>query len=78
MSKEEFTDDIDIIQGVSFIKNKEITADLKVIRNNKLTILNHLCQLSLPEGIPPEKKDLKQNSHKNKNSICTSSPCVHL
>ena len=77
MSKE-FTEDIDIIEGKSFIqKNKEVTTDLTIIQNNNLTILNLLCPPQLSEGVPPEKKGLKQNSPKNKNSIYTSSMCVH-
>lgn len=75
MSKQE---DSDIISGISLIKNKKVVTDLTFIKNNNLTILNHLCQSSLPEGVPPETKVSKQNSHKNKNSIYTSSPCVHL
>tara|TARA_B100000941_G_C28136715_1_gene365664 strand:- start:225 stop:464 length:240 start_codon:yes stop_codon:yes gene_type:complete len=78
MSNEDFTDDIDIIQGKSYIqKNKKVTTDLTVIKNNTLTILNHLCQSQVPEGIPPEKKGLKQNSQKNNDSIYTSIVCVH-
>ena len=75
MSKQE---DSDIISGRSLIKNKKVTTDLKVIKNNNSTILNLLCSPRLSEGVPPEKKDLKQNSLKNKNSIYTSSRCVHL
>ena len=78
MSKEEFTDDIDIIQGKSYIlKNKEVTTDLTIIQNNNLTILNLLCPPQLSEGVPPKKKGLKQNSPKNKSFIYTSSMCVH-
>lgn len=78
MNNQDFTDDIDIIQGVSFIKNQKVTADLKIIKKNKFTILNHLCSPRLSEGVPPEEKEMKQNSLKNKNSIYTSSLCVHL
>lgn len=78
MSKEDFTGDIDIIRGKSYIlKNKEVITDLTIIKNNKLTILNLLCIPQPSEGIPPEKKNLKQNSHKNKSSIYTSLLCVH-
>ena len=77
MSNEDFTGDIDIIQGKSFIqKNKEVATDLTVIKNNNLTILNLLCSPRPSEGVPPEKKDLKKNSHKNKNSIYISSTCA--
>ena len=78
MSKEDFTGDIDIIRGKSYIlKNKEVTTDLTIIKNNKLTILNLLCPPQPSEGIPPENKDLKKTSLKNKNSIYTSLLCVH-
>ncbi len=79
MSKEGFTDDIDIIQGKSFIqKNEEVITDTQIIKNNTLTILNLLCIPQLSEGTPPENKVLKKNSLKNKSSIYTSPPCVHL
>jgi hypothetical protein len=77
MNNQDFIDDIDIIQGKSFIqKNKEVETDLTSIKKNKFTILNHLCQSSLPEGIPPERKVLKQNSQKNNDSMYTSIACA--
>lgn len=78
MSKEEFTEDIDIIQGKSFIqKNEEVITDTQIIKNNTLTILNLLCIPQPSEGIPPENKGLKKTSLKNKSSIYTSILCVH-
>ena len=75
---EDYTEDIDIIQGKSYIlKNKEVTTDLTIIQNNNFTILNLICPPQLSEGVPPEKKGLKQNSPKNKHFIYTSIACVH-
>ena len=68
-------DDTDLIKGRSLIKkNKEVTTDLHQIRDNKLTILNHIC---IPEGTPPVKKDLNVIYPKKEHSISTSPVCVH-
>jgi hypothetical protein len=64
----ESTSKDDIITGKSLYKG-EITTSTDVIKENKLTILNHICS-------PKKTKDLTMNSQKNKNSIYTSTPCV--
>ena len=71
----------DIIKGVSYL-NSTIETNPSIIKKNKHTILHQICQENngLPEGIPVQRSkkqtDLKQTSHKNKNSTSTSTECA--
>ena len=77
----------DIVKGRSLIKkNKRVIIDLNQIRDNKLTILNHIwipeglvpsLAEDLAEDLPPKKdKGLKEISQKKANFISTSQLCV--
>lgn len=65
----------DIIKGKSYLK-RPIETDIDIIKDNKLTILNHICSpRKIQETIP--QMDSKQNSQINKSSTYISTACVH-
>ena len=60
-----------LIKGRSLIKkNNKVLVDLDIIRDNKLTILNHIC-------VQAVKEDLKVIYPKKENSISISPVFVH-
>jgi len=64
----------DIIIGKSYLK-QSVETNTDIIKDNKLTILNHICSpRKIQETIP--QMDSKQNSQTNKNSIYTSTLCA--
>ena len=66
-----YEDHTDIIKGRSLIKkNNKVLVDLDIIRDNKLTILNHIC-------VQAVKEDLNVIYPKKENSIYISPVCVH-
>ena len=65
----------EIITGISYLK-QPVETDTNIIKENKLTILNHICsprKEQIPEQeTPPSNKTLRQS----KSSIYTSTMCA--
>ena len=65
----------ELIVGKSLIKNnKEVVKDLLIIRDNKLTILNHIC---IRDPTPGVEKDSTTNYPKKVNSTSIYPVYVH-
>jgi len=69
----------EIITGISYLK-QSVETDTNIIKENKLTILNHICsprKEQIPEKeTPPSTRDSNKTLRLNRSSIYTSTICA--
>lgn len=70
----------EIIKGKSYLK-RPVETDIDIIKDNKLTILNHICSPRKTEPIPeqetpPSTRAMNKTLRLSRSSIYTSTMCV--
>ena len=67
------------ITGKSYLK-RAVETNTNIIKENKLTILNHICsprkEQILEKETPPSTRDSNKTLQQSKSSIYTSTMCV--
>ncbi len=65
----------EIITGKSYLK-QPVETDTTIIKENKLTILNHICSPRKEQETPPSIRVSNETLRQSRSSIYTSTMCV--